>query len=244
MALKFSFQKNKQVMDNQDFSRRTPGPWTRLSRLTVAALLAGLVSFSTLAQEESDAPAAPQPNPQVLLTTSQGDILLELFADRAPVTVENFVQYVNDGFYDGTIFHRVIGNFMIQGGGYTADFKLKETRDPIVNEASNRISNRRGTIAMARRYEPDSANAQFFINVVDNIALNHTGTNSSQAWGYAVFGQVIDGMDAVEIIRQVPTGAKGPFRSDVPAETVMIEKAQLVDPITGKPLGGSADAEN
>lgn len=229
-------------MDNQDFSR-----WTRrsgISATAAAVLLACLVSFAAGAQDDGDAAPAPEPNPQVLLTTSQGNILLELFADRAPVTVENFVQYVTDGFYDGTIFHRVIGNFMIQGGGYTADFKLKETRESIVNEASNRISNRRGTIAMARRYEPDSANAQFFINVVDNIALNHTGTNSSQAWGYAVFGQVIDGMDTVEAIRQVPTGAKGPFRSDVPAETVMIEKAQMVDPITGKPLGVPSDAEN
>ena len=197
---------------------------------TLVAVAALLMALSVSAQETSATatPSTNAPNPQVVLKTSQGDILLELFADRAPVTVANFIQYVEDGFYDGTIFHRVIANFMIQGGGFTADLKMKETRDPIVNEANNRISNRRGTIAMARRLEPDSANAQFFINVVDNLALNHTGTNSSQAWGYAVFGQVIDGMDAVEAIRVVPTGPKGPFRSDVPTETVLIEKATVV----------------
>lgn len=226
----------------QDYAGESRRPLAHL-QMILATLIFSLFASVSIAQEEAEPAEAPAPNPQVLLSTSQGDILLELFVDQAPVTVENFVQYVNEGFYDGTIFHRVIGNFMIQGGGYTADFQLKETREPIVNEASNRLSNRRGTVAMARRYEPNSANAQFFINVVDNIALNHTGTNSSQAWGYAVFGQVIDGMDAVEVIRQVPTGAKGPFRSDVPAQTVMIEKARMVDPITGKPLSEPTDAE-
>ena len=166
-------------------------------------------------------------NPKVKLQTNHGDILIELNAEKAPKTVENFVTYVKDGFFDGTIFHRVINNFMIQGGGFEPGMKQKETRDPVENEANNGLRNNRYTIAMARTSDPHSATAQFFINVADNDFLNHTAPTSN-GWGYAVFGQVIDGTDVVDKIKVVKTGSKG-FHQDVPAEDVVIEKATLVE---------------
>ncbi len=166
-------------------------------------------------------------NPKVKLQTNYGDILIELNAEKAPKTVENFVTYVKDGFFDGTIFHRVINNFMIQGGGFEPGMKQKETRDPVENEANNGLRNNRYTIAMARTSDPHSATAQFFINVADNDFLNHTAPTSN-GWGYAVFGQVIDGTDVVDKIKVVKTGSKG-FHQDVPAEDVVIEKATLVE---------------
>ncbi len=167
--------------------------------------------------------------PQVRLDTSLGAITLELAEDQAPKTVENFLGYVREGFYDGTIFHRVIDGFMIQGGGFTADFQQKETRPPIRNEADNGLKNQRGTIAMARTGDPHSATAQFFINVQDNSALDYRAP-TSQGWGYAVFGKVVDGMDVVDQIRQVPTGAGGPGGrfSDVPTSPVTIKSVTLL----------------
>jgi peptidyl-prolyl cis-trans isomerase B (cyclophilin B) len=163
----------------------------------------------------------------VKLNTSLGVITLELNAEKAPLSVANFESYVRDGFYNGTIFHRVIGNFMIQGGGLEPGMKQKETKDPIKNEADNGLQNLRGTIAMARTQDPHSATAQFFINVVDNAFLNHTAPNA-QGWGYCVFGQVTDGMDVVDAIRKVKTGRSG-FYQDVPAEDVVIVSAELVE---------------
>jgi len=171
---------------------------------------------------------ADDSHPRVLLKTNQGDILLELDAKAAPITVENFVNYVKDGFYDGTIFHRVIKNFMIQGGGFTRNFDKKQTRAPIKNEADNGLKNLRGTIAMARTSAPHSATAQFFINVVDNDFLNHSAP-TMRGWGYAVFGKVVEGMDTVDKIRNIATGSGGPFRRDVPRSPVIIEKATLVE---------------
>lgn len=165
-------------------------------------------------------------NPKVVLETTMGRIVLELYPDKAPKTVASFLTYVDDGFYDGTIFHRVIPGFVIQGGGYTADFRQKPTRPPIPNEADNGLSNLRGTIAMARTADPHSATSQFFINLVDNKRLDHTGKGDSQAWGYAVFGRVIEGMDVVDKIAQVRTGPRGPFPSDCPLETVLIRRAK------------------
>ncbi len=165
--------------------------------------------------------------PRVLLQTSQGDITLELDADRAPKTVENFLTYVRAGHYDGTLFHRVIEGFMIQGGGYTKDFVLKPTRPPIENEAGNGLKNLRGTIAMARTANPHSATAQFFINTADNGFLDHTAP-TAQGWGYAVFGKVVAGMDVVERIERLPTGPAGPFARDVPQQAVWIEKARIL----------------
>lgn len=172
--------------------------------------------------------AAEAAKPKVRLSTSMGDIVLELDAEKAPKTVENFLAYVKDGFYEGTVFHRVIGTFMIQGGGFTQELQQKKTRPPVENEADNGLKNNRGTIAMARTMDPHSATAQFFINVVDNQFLNFSAKNS-RGWGYAVFGQVVEGMDVVDRIRQLPTGSGGPFPTDVPKTPVIIVKATIVN---------------
>jgi peptidyl-prolyl cis-trans isomerase B (cyclophilin B) len=160
----------------------------------------------------------------IKLTTNHGDILIELDAEKAPLTAANFEQYVRDGHYDGTIFHRVIGGFMIQGGGYTADFSEKPTRPPVQNEAKNGLKNTVGAVAMARTNQPHSASAQFFINVSNNGFLDYPGQDG---WGYCVFGQVTEGMDVVNAIKGVATGNKG-GHSDVPKEPVVIEKAEVV----------------
>jgi peptidyl-prolyl cis-trans isomerase B (cyclophilin B) len=160
----------------------------------------------------------------IRLKTSLGDIALELDEAAAPKTCENFRQYVSDGFYDGTIFHRVIKGFMIQGGGFMADMMQKATREPIENEAKNGLSNLTGTVAMARTMQPHSATAQFFINVNDNKFLDHPGQDG---WGYCVFGKVVEGMDVVNHIKGVATTSRAGHQ-DVPAEPVVIEKAELV----------------
>jgi len=164
---------------------------------------------------------------KVLLKTNKGNITLSLDAAKAPKTVANFLQYVKSGHYDGTIFHRVIDNFMIQGGGMTTGLKQKSTLAEIENEANNGLKNLRGTVAMARTNEPHSASSQFFINLNDNDFLNHTAPNA-QGWGYAVFGEVCDGMDVVDVIRKVKTGNAG-FHQDVPTEDVTIEKATVLE---------------
>jgi peptidyl-prolyl cis-trans isomerase B (cyclophilin B) len=171
--------------------------------------------------------AAPRP-PQVVLETSKGKVVLELYPEKAPLTVENFLSYVRGGFYDGTIFHRVIKGFMIQGGGLNPDMASKPTKPPVTNEADQGLKNERGTIAMARTQDPHSATAQFFINLVNNDFLNHKGKNV-QGWGYAAFGKVVEGMEVVDSIGQVKTGAKGQFQ-DVPVEPVLIQKARVVEP--------------
>lgn len=168
----------------------------------------------------------------ITLHTNHGDIMLELDFDQAPNTAANFLGYARDGFFDGTIFHRVIDNFMIQGGGFDTSMAQKPTGDPIQNEADNGLKNEAGTIAMARTQDPHSATAQFFINVKDNDFLNHSGKNP-QGWGYAVFGKVVDGMDAVDAIRQVTTGSKGGHQ-DVPSEAVVIERVTVGDAYSDK----------
>jgi peptidyl-prolyl cis-trans isomerase A (cyclophilin A) len=177
------------------------------------------------ATEKPAAAAANAAAPRVLLKTSMGDITVELYPDKAPKSVENFLTYVKSGFYDGTIFHRVIANFMIQGGGFTRDLHQKPTRASIVNESKNGLSNLQGTLTMARTQDPNSATAQFFINTVDNPRLDYTDDASP---GYCVFGKVVSGLDVVDKIKAVPTGAQGPFRSDVPTTPVVIEKATLL----------------
>ena len=169
-------------------------------------------------------PAMAGDHPRVTLDTSKGKIVLELYSDKAPKTVLNFLTYVDAGFYDGTIFHRVIPGFMIQGGGFNAEMQQKESRPPIENEADNGLQNERGTIAMARTPDPHSATAQFFINTVDNDFLNHK-SKSAQSWGYAVFGKVVEGIDVVDEISRVKTVSRGTHQ-DVPAETVVIVKAK------------------
>ena len=200
----------------------------------IAALLASsITSTISLAQDAAEAAAAEQPKtsqasqPRVIIHTNLGAIKLELFADKAPKSVENFLEYARAGFYENTIFHRVISDFMIQGGGFTADLNQKSTRAPIENEADNGLSNLRGTVAMARTPAPNSATAQFFINVQDNTFLDHKGKQSPQAWGYAVFAKVVEGMNVVDEIRFVDTGRQGPL-SDVPVEPVIIEKVEIL----------------
>ena len=167
---------------------------------------------------------ADDAHPRVRITTNMGDIVLELDREKAPKTVENFLTYVKEGFYDGTIFHRVIDGFMIQGGGFTQDFQKKPTHAPIRNEADNGLRNKIGTIAMARTGDPHSATAQFFINVANNSYLDFR-EKTPRAWGYTVFGRVVEGMPVIDKIRRSKTGSGGPFRKDVPQTPVIIEKA-------------------
>jgi cyclophilin family peptidyl-prolyl cis-trans isomerase len=177
------------------------------------------------------APAADVAKPvasKVLIKTSLGDMTVELYPDKAPKSVENFLTYVNAGFYDGTIFHRVIDNFMIQGGGFTRELRQKPTRPAIANEAKNGLSNTRGTLAMARTGDPNSATAQWFVNVVDNPRLDFTSEANGATWGYTVFGKVVSGLDVVDKIKAVPTGPQGPFKSDVPTTPVVIEKISVI----------------
>lgn len=159
----------------------------------------------------------------ITMKTNHGDIVIELDEEKAPKTSENFLQYVNDGFFDGTIFHRVIGNFMIQGGGFEPGMQQKPTRDPVENEAKNGLSNLNGTIAMARTADPHSASAQFFVNVSDNKFLDYPGQDG---WGYCVFGKVVEGMDVVNKIKAVDT-ATNMGHQDVPKEDVIIEKVEV-----------------
>ena len=196
---------------------------TNLLPRLLSCLLAAILSISmSVTQAQSD---DPEENPRVLMKTTDGDITIELFADKSPITVEDFLQYVDDGHYDGTVFHRVISNFMIQGGGFDTELKEKPTRDPIVNESKNKLHNTRGTLAMARTSDPDSAAAQFFINQRSNLRLDWSGGKD----GYTVFGEVVDGMQVVDIISLTDTGSaqaqttRGPtIFQDVPAEPIVI----------------------
>ena len=182
-------------------------------------LLACLIALAAVAP-------ALAANPRVALDTSKGRIVIELFADKAPKTVATFLQYVKSGHYDGTIFHRVIDGFMVQGGAITAEMQQKPCTTTVQNEADNGLKNTRGTVAMARTNDPHSASCQFFINVVDNKFLDHTA-KTPQGWGYAVFGKVVEGMDAADAIAKVKTGVKMGSK-DVPLEPVVIKKATLL----------------
>ena len=188
--------------------------------MTLLGLLAVFTRIS------SAAPAAGKGNPMVVLSTSMGDIKIELYADKAPITVKNFLDYAKAGYYDGTTFHRVIPNFMIQGGGMTADMQEKKgARPPIKNESDNGLKNETGTLAMARTSVPDSATSQFFINVKDNSFLNRE--SAPDKVGYAVFGKVVEGMDVVKKIEQAKTASKGPHQN-VPVDAVVIKSAKVV----------------
>lgn len=189
-------------------------------------------TYSTLVDEEvaesSEIAIAPESTEtgaivNVRMETSMGEVLLELYPDRAPETVKNFLSYTNAGTYDGTLFHRIISGFMNQGGGYTPDYVKVEMQQPIPNEAYNGLKNLRGTIAMARTSAPHSATSQFFINTADNTMLDHTGKNMS-GWGYAVFGKVVSGMEVIDNMASVQTGSAGPFSQDAPLTPVIIQK--------------------
>jgi cyclophilin family peptidyl-prolyl cis-trans isomerase len=197
------------------------GNGRRRLRLALAMGLMLALILGTLSAQ------AERSKPLVKLETSMGDITVELYPDKAPATVANFLQYVKDGFFNGTIFHRVMNGFMIQGGGFDANMSQKPTKAPIKNEADNGLKNDTYTIAMARTMDPDSATAQFFINVANNAPLNHTGKNP-QGWGYAVFGKVVKGTEVVDKIKAVATGNKG-MHQNVPVSPVTIVKATVVE---------------
>jgi len=191
-------------------------------RPTRIALLAGLLFGSWLL---AAACAAAEPNPQVRVTTSLGEFVIEVRADRAPLTAANFLRYVREGFYTNTLFHRVIANFVIQGGGHDATTQqLKPTHENVFNESGNGLQNKRGTVGLARGDSAHSGNAQFYVNLVDNPDLDPVPTR----WGYTVFGRVVQGMDVIEHIGETPTGAQGPFKSDAPLKPVVIQKMEII----------------
>jgi cyclophilin family peptidyl-prolyl cis-trans isomerase len=216
-----------------------PSTFAMTSRRSLLAALALLVLASpstpaAMAQESRElampAPAASTNGPRVLLQTNHGRIVIELYPDKAPRTVQNFLGYVQSGHYDGTLFHRVVRDLLIQGGAFTADLRLKNERVPVASEANNGLSNLRGTVAAARRIgEKDSATSQFFINTVDNPQLDHVSDASPYTSGHAVFGHVVEGMDVVDKIRVVPTTTRAPLPGDVPVKPVLVERAQLLE---------------
>lgn len=200
----------------------------RISRMLFSACVLVALSALEVAAAQQPLPVpAPAAGPRVALHTNQGDIVIELAPDRAPATVANFLEYVHDGFYNGTLFHRVIDNLLIQGGAYTIDLQPKPSRAPIALESNNGLSNLRGTVAAARTpSKAESATSQFFINVVDNPRLDFSGDTSDFTKGFAVFGKVVSGMDVVDRIRLVETQAKDPLPRDVPVEPIVIESAE------------------
>jgi peptidyl-prolyl cis-trans isomerase A (cyclophilin A) len=206
--------------------RSTPRSWIP-ALLMLASLLAGSTALAADPAAAASTPAtASGTPPRVRVTTSMGDFTIELMPDRAPLTVPNFLRYVKEGFYSGTLIHRVIANFVIQGGGYDAnDSKPKPAHEPIVNESGNGLQNKRGMVGLARSEPPHSGNAQFYINLVDNPDLDPLPTR----WGYTVFGKVVEGMDVIDRIGVIPTGASGAFKSDAPIKPVILEKVVLLD---------------
>src|SRR5580704_4122548 len=195
-----------------------PRNWPRNPLASALLVLAGLLVHSS-------APAADQ-GTQVRVSTNMGDFVIEVMPDRAPLTVTNFLRYVKEGYYSGTLIHRVVANFVIQGGGHSAsDLKLKPVHDPVNNESGNGLQNKRGMVGLARGESAHSGNAQFYVNLVDNPDLDPLPTR----WGYAVFGRVVQGMDVVDRIGVTPTGSFGPFKSDAPLKPVIIQKVELVD---------------
>lgn len=204
----------------------------RLMRNLALASIIPVMSFGAHAAPPSNS-TTPQgvksmsTNPRVKMTTNMGDIVISLDAAKAPKTVANFLAYVKDGFYDGTVFHRVIDGFMVQGGGFEAGLKQKPTKAPVENEANNGLKNNKYTLAMARTSDPHSATAQFFINVANNDFLNHTAPTSN-GWGYAVFGEVVEGQDVVDKMKAVKTGNSG-FHQNVPVQDIVITKAVVVE---------------
>ena len=193
--------------------------------LSTATLITATLSLAAVTTTSCAQSKNPSKNPQVTFETTVGNFTLELYPDKAPVTVKNFLTYVEEGFYEDTIFHRVIGNFMAQGGGFDAKMKQKKTHKPIKNEADNGLKNDVGTVAMARTNDPDSASSQFFINFKNNDFLNHRD-KSTNGWGYCVFGKVVEGMDVVAKMGKVKTVTVGPFR-DVPKEPIVVKKVTL-----------------
>ena len=202
------------------------------SLLTIPSFLLAILLAAPLAIAQTSKPAATPTapvtaNPTVVLHTSQGDITLELFADKSPKSVANFLRYVHEGFYAGTVFHRAIPDYLVQGGLYTKELQPRRTHSPVQSEADNGLSNLRGTVAVARGADPNSGTSQFFINLVDDRRLDYVGNQSGLTWGYTVFAKVVKGMDVVDKIAGLPTHAQGPFAADVPNPLVIIESASV-----------------
>jgi cyclophilin family peptidyl-prolyl cis-trans isomerase len=213
--------------------RTRPGYRPRNQLACALLVLAGLLAQSTVPAADQPQPAPSQQTapPQVRVTTNMGEFVIELMPDRAPLTVANFLRYVREGYYSDTLIHRVVANFVIQGGGHSAsELKLKPVHDPVNNESGNGLQNKRGTVGLARGESAHSGNAQFYVNLVDNPDLDPLPTR----WGYAVFGRVVQGMDVVDRIGVTPTGASGPFKSDTPLKPVVIEKVEVVDAAAGR----------
>jgi peptidyl-prolyl cis-trans isomerase A (cyclophilin A) len=211
-----------------------------------AALASLLLALPAAALAQQAKPAAPAPgpveHPRVVVHTSQGDFTLELFPEKAPKSVANFLQYVRDDFYDGTVFHRVVDGYMVQGGLYSRDLTQRRTRAPIPSEADNGLSNLRGTVAVARGADANSGTSQFFVNLVDNRRLDYVSNQSGLTWGFAVFGKVVQGMDTIDKIAKLPTRAQGPFVGDVPNPIVVINSAQVVGEEKAAPAASSSTA--
>lgn len=200
------------------------------------ATLSLMLPLGLAAQTAKPAATATDVHPQVAIHTSQGDITLELYPDKAPKSVANFLQYVRDGFYSGTVLHRAIPGYLVQGGLYTRELQPKRTHSAIPSEADNGLSNLRGTVAVARGADPNSGTAQFFFNLVDNRRLDYAGNQSGLTWGYAVFGKVLKGMDVVDKIAALPTRGQGPFASDVPNPLVIINSANVIGEEAAAPV--------
>jgi peptidyl-prolyl cis-trans isomerase A (cyclophilin A) len=195
-------------------------PRTRTRIVVTLALLAGVLLAGSAVR-------ADEPAPQVRVVTNMGEFVIELYPDRAPLTVANFLRYVREGFYSNTLIHRVVPNFVIQGGGHDATtYKLKPVHDPVVNESGNGLQNKRGMVGVARTVSPHTGNAEFFVNLVDNPDLDPVPTR----WGYAVFGRVVQGMDVIDRIAETPTGAVGPFKQDAPLKPVIIQSITVIAP--------------
>jgi peptidyl-prolyl cis-trans isomerase A (cyclophilin A) len=200
-----------------------------MKQLLVATFALAIVFFSPLRAAEKPAPAPPEktaPPVYVQVVTSAGNFTIELNPERAPLTVAQFLKFVDQGYYSGTIFHRAIPSFIVQGGGYDADYKLKGTPAKVVNESGNGLTNQRGSVGLARPSGPHDGDVQFYVNLADNAALDPNQTR----WGYAVFGKVVQGMEVVDQMSLVPTGAKGPFKENAPLKPVTIEKIERVSP--------------
>ncbi len=216
--------------------------------IVLGTLLAGMALIGHASNDETEAAASESTSAgavvpgMVIIETSKGNITVELNAALAPVSVDNFLSYVDDGFYNGTIFHRVIDGFMIQGGGFTEGFERKTVNAPIKNEANNGLANQRYTLAMARTNAPHSATAQFFINTVDNPYLDHKDT-SARGWGYAVFGRVIDGVETIDSISTVETGPGGPFSRDAPVEPIVIKRIKRMSAAAPEGTAKAAKSE-
>lgn len=210
-------------------------------RTAFAALLLALPGIAPAQQAAKPEAAAQGPveHPRIVMHTTQGDFTIELYPEKAPKSAANFLQYVRDGFYDGTVFHRVVDGYMVQGGLYSRDLTQRRTRAPIPSEADNGLSNLRGTVAVARGADPNSGTSQFFVNLVDNRRLDYVSNQSGLTWGFAVFGKVVSGMDTIDKIAKLPTRAQGPFVGDVPNPLVIIDSASVVGEEKAAPAAAS-----